>query len=300
MAKTIVRRRCKVAIATTLACAMVLAPMAGTTALADTGSAGTYSATADTGVDGWWHYGQGGWWFEFPDGSYAADTWLKNNDKMYHFDSNGYMQTGWLNDHGHWFYLGSDGAMVEGWQNIGGTWYYFSFLGAYSDNLPSWYHVAGITVDRITECDICVMDTGWQYDGGAWYYLSDTGAMQTGWQKISGKWYYFGHSGAMQTGWLKYGGHWYYLFDKASYHDTERNLDLVYGEMLTGFYRIDGKLYFFCDEVFAGKPLGSMYVGQWMQCGGDPAAMLYFGDSGALENELPAGITSDWGVVINH
>ena len=162
------------------------------------------SGTADA-AGGIWKKNSRGWWYGYPNGTYAVNQWLKIGKKWYHFDKAGYMQTGWKKISGKWYYFVSSGAMQTGWKKISGKWYYFASSGA--------------------------MQTGWKKISGKWYYFVSSGAMQTGWKKISGKWYYFASSGAMQTGWKKVSGKWYYF--------------AASGAMDTGTVTIKGKEYIF-------------------------------------------------------
>ena len=154
---------------------------------------------------GQWRQNSRGWWYQYADGSYPKNQWVKINGSTYHFDASGYMQTGWQKIDGSWYYFASGGAMQTGWQKISGKWYYFADSGA--------------------------MQTGWQKISGSWYYFAGNGAMQTGWQKIGSNWYYFASGGAMQTGWQKIGGKWYYFAGG--------------GAMATGSQRIGGTQHYF-------------------------------------------------------
>lgn len=49
------------------------------------------------------------WWWEYSDGTYAANCWENINNKWYYFDGTGYMATNkWIGD----YYVGADGAML--------------------------------------------------------------------------------------------------------------------------------------------------------------------------------------------
>ena len=60
---------------------------------------------------GEWVRNPKGWWFEFPNGSWPANTWLKDMGVWYYFNADGYMATGWIQYKGDWYYLDSNGAM---------------------------------------------------------------------------------------------------------------------------------------------------------------------------------------------
>ena len=66
-----------------------------------------------------------GWWWEYPDGSYATNTWLQINNYWYYFNNDGYMLVGWRYINNEWYYLNPGsingipfGAMATGWQSI--------------------------------------------------------------------------------------------------------------------------------------------------------------------------------------
>ncbi|MCR4837828.1 MAG: metallophosphoesterase [Eubacterium sp.] len=114
--------------------ACLTAPMlCGTQAFAcvnDSGivSASDLNAMADTST-GTWHKNSRGWWYAYPDGSYAKSCWLQLKGVWYHFDAVGYMQTGWLKIGGKWYFLAANGAMQTGWREIQGKRYFFQADG---------------------------------------------------------------------------------------------------------------------------------------------------------------------------
>ena len=154
---------------------------------------------------GQWRNNSRGWWYQYADGSYPKNEWVKIGGSIYHFDASGYMQTGWQKIDGSWYYFASGGAMQTGWQKISGNWYYFADYGA--------------------------MRTGWQKIGGSWYYFAGNGAMQTGWQKIGGKWYYFAGGGAMATGSQRIGGTQHYFKSNGVWVDP----NVVVQKVFAGF-----------------------------------------------------------------
>lgn len=100
---------------------------------------------------GRWELGQGGWWYNYGDGSYPYSTWRNINGSWYYFNRGGYMLTGWQKLDGSWYYLAPSGAMLTGWQYINNVWYYLDDSG--------------------------IMLTDWQYINGKWYYMDSSGAM---------------------------------------------------------------------------------------------------------------------------
>ena len=123
-----------------------------------------------------WIQDETGWYFNYPDGSYQKNGWLKWNDKWYLFDSRGYMLTGWQKSNNILYYLnpnegGPKGAMVTGWLNADGATYYMST----APNGPEG-----------------AMVTGWlTATNGKKYYMGPSGAMVKGWYKIGEGYYYF-------------------------------------------------------------------------------------------------------------
>lgn len=169
-----------------------------------TGYTGT-DCLAET-ENGEWIKDEVGWWYAYPDGRYARNTWLTENGKCYFLRSNGYMAAGWKKISGKWYYFGSDGAMRTGWKKITGNWYFFNEDGA--------------------------MQTGWLNLGDKRYLLTSDGTMRTGWHFTNHRNYYFDPvSGAMKTGWMKENDNWYYFREDGTRVDC--------------LWRIDGTVYYF-------------------------------------------------------
>ena len=82
---------------------------------------------------GQWRQNSRGWWYQYADGSYPKNQWVKINGSTYHFDASGYMQTGWQKIGGEWYYFAGGGAMATGSQRIGGTQHYFKSNGVWVD-----------------------------------------------------------------------------------------------------------------------------------------------------------------------
>ena len=188
-----------------------------------------WEKNAEETGSGTWKHDSKGWWYQYSDGTYPADCWVKIDGVQYHFNPAGYMQTGWIQVNGSWYYLYDSGAMTTGWVKVSGTWYYMDAAG--------------------------IMQTGWQYINGAWYYFYSSGAMVTGWKQIGTKWYYFYSSGAMATGWVRDSGSWYYM-------DTS-------GAMVTGWKWIGTECYYFYanGKMATNTYIGSYYVnarGAWV------------------------------------
>lgn len=81
--------------------------------------------TRATNPEGSWQQTSTGWWWEYPDGSYATNTWLQIDNYWYYFNDDGYMLTGWQYINNEWYYLNPGsisnfpfGSMATGWQSI--------------------------------------------------------------------------------------------------------------------------------------------------------------------------------------
>lgn len=179
--------------------------------------------------EGTWKHNSGGWWYEYWEGCYAEETWLKISGKWYYFDEDDYMVTGWKKFDTRWYYFGNSGAMQTEWKKIDGKWYYLGRNGIMVKGWRmidgEWYYFTGGGA----------MVNGWKKLSGTWYYFAG-GAMVTGWKCIGGKWYYFDQEGSMQEGWLKEGGKTYYLDNGAMVTGTLRIDDVEYT------FRKDGSL----------------------------------------------------------
>ena len=149
-----------------------------------------------------WEKGSKGWWYKYPDGTWATG-WALIDKKWYYFDQDGWMLTGWRElewsqskkkNKKDWFFFDQKtGSMFTGWHVL------------------SWS--GGISTFCFDENG--VMLTGWHWltkDGkSGWYYFESSGAMHTGWIFESGYWYYLGSDGRMVTGWVDWKGRKCYL-----------------------------------------------------------------------------------------
>ena len=120
-------------------------------------------------VAGTWMSDSRGWWYQYPDGSYENDGFLKIGDRVFYFEKNGYIHTGWLYEDGDWFYFDGSGYMAEEWQYIDGNWYYFyapEGTMLKDTETPDGYYV--------NESGVWIPDQ-WVYDesvGKYWYHYS--------------------------------------------------------------------------------------------------------------------------------
>ena len=137
-----------------------------------TGYTGT-DCLAET-ENGEWIKDEVGWWYAYPDGSYARNTWLTENGKCYFLRSNGYMVAGWKKISGKWYYFYP--AMMEGPDSIDGKWYFFE-PGSGAMATGRWCKLTFYYQDGSRGVD--------------WYYANADGTLVSGWKRIGGKWYYF-------------------------------------------------------------------------------------------------------------
>ena len=155
-------------------------------------------------AEGSWKKGTKGWWYRFPDGSYA---------------------TGWeqiiYNGVLCWFLFDGDGWMKTGWQKVNGKWYFMDYkTGAMKTGWHKLPHGPKKTEDwYLLDPKTGAMLTGWQWsskDGkSGWYYLDPDSGMHIGWIFDGGYWYYLGIDGKMVTGWVTYKGRKCYLEPKS-------------------------------------------------------------------------------------
>ena len=133
-------------------------------------------------------------------------------------------------------------ATIKGWFQIGNNWVYYRdgemVWGGWKkiDKKYYYFDMAGIMLSKTF---LTVGTKG--------YYLSKTGARVTGWKELKSSndgqkhWYYFNSKGVSQIGWVKIKGKYYYF--EAEMNDE--GFEDYYGNMVTGFYEVEGKDYYF-------------------------------------------------------
>ena len=86
-----------------------------------------YYADDDGQVYKGWHKIKGIWYYFDKTSGEMCDTNVKDNEKLYFFNSDGAMLSNQWHKEAEtkWFYLDGSGAAVSGWKLIGGEWYYF-------------------------------------------------------------------------------------------------------------------------------------------------------------------------------
>lgn len=75
---------------------------------------------------GYWKRNTKGWWYQYYNGKYPKNKWLKIDGKIYYFNKKGYMATGQKRYQGNLYFLKKSGALHTGWKSLKGKRYYFS------------------------------------------------------------------------------------------------------------------------------------------------------------------------------
>lgn len=70
-----------------------------------------------------WKRDSEGWWYQYADGTWPRDEWLKLEGEWYFFDKSGYAVTGWQKINNQWYYFDSNCKMKTGWIKLD-AWYY--------------------------------------------------------------------------------------------------------------------------------------------------------------------------------
>jgi glucan-binding YG repeat protein len=207
----------------------------------------------------------------------------------YYFINSEVVARGWLKIDGKWYYFYPEQACHNGAgiAYIDDKRYVFGDDGALVQNQAGWYELTTYQYDDgTTLIEGYTIDAegavkgGWHMrkyvyqEGGSWEYweyLKDDGSCELGWKKLDGKWYYFepsqvcrtggtytidgklylfGEDGALvqrQPGWYvvtkQYEGGWVTTI-RYYFKNSE--------ELATGWYKIDGKWYYFNE--WSGTP----------------------------------------------
>ncbi len=116
-------------------------------------------------ANGVWKYSDGGWWYEFFDGSYAHNEYIDG----YWLNSAGWYDSAWngswKHDSGGWWFQSGSWYPCDQWLKIDGGWYYFKSNGYMAANewIGNYY---------LKDCGIMAQDEwiGDYYVGldGAW------------------------------------------------------------------------------------------------------------------------------------
>ena len=80
-------------------------------------------------VDGNWTTNGTNWFFMYPNGVFATNTWLQSRGHWYYLQMNGAMAVGFITINGKTYYLNADGTMVSGMMMINGVMHMFDANG---------------------------------------------------------------------------------------------------------------------------------------------------------------------------
>ncbi len=178
-------------------------------------------------------------YYFYPDGTYAANCFLKTEEGTYHFEDDGIMSTGWRGVEDDIYYFAEDGKMTVGFFTQSNKTYYFDKDGKLQTGL--------VTADKdkyLFNID-GVMQYGFQMVGKDTYYFDlTTGKAYRGWQEINSKKRYFLDSGVMATGFCK-------IKDDTYYFDKDGVITIGWMELSGAKYYFDesGKMYTYRHEI---------------------------------------------------
>jgi hypothetical protein len=164
-------------------------------------------------AEGGWVKSAGGWWYQYEDGSYAANEfvggyWL--NGAGWLRDTTAY---NWVYVGGNWQYVGKYQGKTwkasANWYKIDGQWFFFLANGNLATNQfvgPAGdYYVdeEGAWVEGVTGGWQEQADGSWKFgmtvDGETTYYAEDDANFNNGWYIINGKEYHFDADGILDT-----------------------------------------------------------------------------------------------------
>lgn len=201
----------------------------------------------------------------------VGTVWI--DDVYYYFDSNGrYVWasedsfTGWELKDGQWYYHDSYGNPYTGWVEDtyyieDGRMYYEEYVDIDDSNKLYYIRYDG-TVVKDGWYNI---PSGWDYD--IWIYANADGSLVTDeWKQISGAWYFFDSWGEMVTGYCEIEGK-VYLFDTNGCWITPTN------GIYTGWQKIGDSWYYFYEDGTMLQDKDSAVIN---------GVTYYFWDSGSL------------------
>lgn len=241
-----------------------------------------------------WLYSGGAWYYLDPASGAMVTGSRRIDGVQYRFRDSGAMVTGWYAQGAKWYFYQSSGAMATGWQKVGGLWYYFSesaadrgvmyaermlrapegpyffrsdgamVIGWYKATDGRWYHASANGI----------LTRGWLSSGGKWYWMDPTESdrdyctmVTDTWVRILDDRYYMGSDGAMVTGWL------------TDDMNTYRYLDPVTGSMKTGWFDVDGDIYWAVND--GGQYTGCIVFNSWVY-DGTTDTLYYMDDDGIM------------------
>lgn len=191
-----------------------------------------------------------------PDGG-VKDGWVQENGKYYFYDDGVLYRNKLFKVNGHIYYVDGNGERQYGWQNINGKRYYFYYRTGYAPSgwipIQQKYYYFSKPEGWLYTSHLFVSSTG------KTIYYADSNGVRVKNQLVSATYqgvkraYYFGSNYNAVSGWFTHKGGKYYALPttRGVVRDCIKKIGSkyygfgIYGRMLTGFQRIDGKLYFF-------------------------------------------------------
>jgi len=168
--------------------------------------------------------------------TFAQEGWVTENNDKYYYENNEKV-VGKKTIDGKTYYFNDEGIMQTGFIEIENVLYFFSRANG-------------------------ALKTGWQATTDERWYQREDGSVVIGKETIDGKTYYFNDKGIMQTGFITDEGilyfysrangalktGWQATTDERWYQREDGSVVIYFndkGIMQTGFFKIDGKWYFF-------------------------------------------------------
>lgn len=82
-------------------------------------------ANATTSFAAGWTHTSGGWKYQWGDGSYCHDNWVRYKDHWFYFGGDQLMRSGWIQRDNTWYFAADSGELQGGIMKINGNVYYF-------------------------------------------------------------------------------------------------------------------------------------------------------------------------------
>ncbi|MGN0706794.1 MAG: N-acetylmuramoyl-L-alanine amidase family protein [Faecalibacterium sp.] len=232
-------------------------------------------------------------WYLQTDGSVYVGYHEDADGNLYYFSENGRVVDDFVTLDGRRYYYDAAGDYVTGWYKTWDGWYLFDDQG--------------------------VQQTGWQeHEGTRLYYDPETGEKAEGWTDVDGMQLYFLYSGEAAQGWMELDGNYYWFADGVSqsgwagngsrrfYLDGNGNYCTGWtvidqqpyafdemGALRNGWYRINGKTYYFVDGISQSGTISSGSAAYTLNGCGDLSAQTEQAVDVSSENEESEGVKED-------